>query len=162
MSEREPRGDGESVSEKLVQLRKDLKFIISRDGGKKLCEELAVKLGEDEIRNLNEEMIDDFEEDEAEALKEAFDELMQEKNEQFEKETTDKLMSMSFAAFFAVIEKFEADHPDCVKLEGYSRDQIEKFVHENSKGGANPALIDFVLRTTGADDEVRRVARDAE
>ncbi len=135
---------GEAGGENLQDLREKLKTFL-RECGDSMKAEIAKK---DKFKDITEDKIDSLSEDDLKELNSVVEECLSSSAEAFEKQSVEKLMSLSFAAFFGVLENYEKDHPDAPKLQGYSRKAVEEFVRAclDQPGAGSRDFLELVER----------------
>lgn len=135
---------GEAGGENLQDLREKLKTFL-RECGDSMKAEIAKK---DKFKDITEDKIDSLSDDDLKELNSVVEECLSNSAEAFEKQSVEKLMSLSFAAFFGVLENYERDHPDAPKLQGYSRKAVEEFVKAclDQPGAGSRDFLELVER----------------
>jgi hypothetical protein len=135
---------GEAGGENLQDLREKLKTFL-HECGDSMKAEIAKK---DKFKDITEDQIDSLSDDDLKELNSVVEECLSNSAEAFEKQSVEKLMSLSFAAFFGVLENYEKDHPDAPKLQGYSRKAVEEFVKAclDQPGAGSRDFLELVER----------------
>lgn len=135
---------GEAGGENLQDLREKLKTFL-HECGDSMKAEIAKK---DKFKDITEDKIDSLSDDDLKELNSVVEECLSNSAEALEKQGVEKLMSLSFAAFFGVLENYEKDHPDAPKLQGYSRKAVEEFVKAclDQPGAGSRDFLELVER----------------
>ena len=135
---------GEAGGENLQDLREKLKTFL-HECGDSMKAEIAKN---DKFKDITEGQIDSLSDDDLKELNSVVEECLSNSAEALEKQGVEKLMSLSFAAFFGVLENYEKDHPDAPKLQGYSRKAVEEFVKAclDQPGAGSRDFLELVER----------------
>lgn len=135
---------GEAGGENLQDIREKLKTFL-HECGDSMKAEIAKN---DKFKDITEDQIDSLSDDDLKELNSVVEECLSNSAEALEKQGVEKLMSLSFAAFFGVLENYEKDHPDAPKLQGYSRKAVEEFVKAclDQPGAGSRDFLELVER----------------